>query len=55
MTSYMRDNFERFSNYLSIDLMKSSVCNAKESCYITPVVLNEIGKLNVVYKEFFIT
>ena len=55
MTSYMRDNFERFSNYLSIDLMRSSVCNAKESCYITPVVLNEIGKLNVVYEGFFIT
>ena len=30
MTSYMRDNFERFGNYLSIDVMRSSVCNTKE-------------------------
>ena len=27
--SYMRDNFERFGNYLSIDVMISSVTNAK--------------------------
>ena len=27
MTSYMRDNFERFGNYLSIDVMRSSVSN----------------------------
>ena len=29
MTSYMRDNFERFGNYLYIDVMRSSVSNAK--------------------------
>ena len=29
MTSYMRDNFERFGNSLSIDVMRSSVSNAK--------------------------
>ena len=28
MISYMRDNFERFGNYVSIDVMRSSVCNA---------------------------
>ena len=31
MTSYMTDNFERFGNYLSIDIMRSSVYNAKNS------------------------
>ena len=29
MTSYTRDNFERFRNYLAIDVMRSSVSNAK--------------------------
>ena len=29
MTSYMRDNFERFGNYLSIDVIRSAVCNTK--------------------------
>ena len=29
MTSHMRDNFERFGKYLSIDIMRSSVSNAK--------------------------
>ena len=29
MTSYMRDNFECFGNYLSIDVMRSSISNAK--------------------------
>ena len=42
MTSYMRDNFERFGNNISIDVMKSQVCNAKKFCYIAPVVLNNI-------------
>ena len=28
MISYMRDNFERFGNYVSIDVMRSSVCHA---------------------------
>ena len=55
MTSYMRDNFERFDNYLSIDVMRSSICNTKEFCYIAPVVLNEVGHINVVYEGFVIT
>ena len=29
MTSYMRDNFERFGNCLSIDVMRSYISNAK--------------------------
>ena len=29
MTSYMRDNFERFGYYISIDVMPLSICNAK--------------------------
>ena len=29
ITSYMRDNLERFGNYLSIDVIRSSVCNTK--------------------------
>ena len=28
MTSYMRNNFKRFGNYLSIDIMRSSVSDA---------------------------
>ena len=28
MTSYAKDNFESFGNYLSIDVMRSSVCHA---------------------------
>ena len=32
MTSYMRDNFERFDNYISIDIMYSSIRNAKKFC-----------------------
>ena len=35
MTSYMRDNFERFGNYLSIDVIRSSVCSAKKLLYCT--------------------
>ena len=42
MISYMRNNFERFGNNISIDVMKSQVCNAKFFCYIAPVVLNEV-------------
>ena len=38
MTSYMCDNFERFGDYISIDVMHSSICNAKGFCYITPVI-----------------
>ena len=28
MTSYMRNNFERFGDYISIDVMHSFICNA---------------------------
>ena len=45
MTSNMRDNFKRFGNYLSIDEMRSYICNAADFCFIAPVVLNKIGKL----------
>ena len=55
MTSYMKDNFECFRNYLFIDVMRSSVSNAKEFCYIAPVVLNKIGRINVVCEAFVIT
>ena len=55
MTFYMRDNFERFGNNISIDVMKSQVCNAKKFCYIAPVVLNEVGKINVVCEGFVIS
>ena len=55
MTSYMRDNVERFGKYLSIDMMRSSICNAKEFCYIVPVVSNKIGKINVLCEESVIT
>ena len=55
MTSYMCDNFERFGDYISIDVMHSSICNAKVFCYITPVIKNEVGKINVVCEEFFIS
>ena len=44
MTSYMHDNFEKFGNDISIDVIKSQVCNAKKFCYIAPIVLNEVGK-----------
>ena len=55
MTSYMRDNFDRFGNNISIDVMKSQVYNAKKFCYIAHVVLNEVGKFNVVYEGFVIS
>ena len=45
MTSYIRDNFKIFSNYL----------NTEDFCYIAPVVLNKIGQINVVCKRFVIT
>ena len=45
MTSYMRENFEKFGNNISIDVMKSQVCNVNIFCYIAPVVLNEVGKI----------
>ena len=55
MTSYMRNTFKRFGNYLSIDVMRSSVSNAKELCYIAPVLLNEIERFNIVCEGFVIT
>ena len=54
MVSCMRDNFERFGNYLSIDVVISYVCNTKELCYIIPVVLNKFGKISVVCEGLFI-
>ena len=51
----MKDNLERFGDYLSIDVIRSSICNTKEFCYITPVVLNEVGQINVVCEGFVIT
>ena len=47
MTFYMRDNFERFGDYISINVMYSSICNAK----IAPVMINEVGKINVVCED----
>ena len=38
MTSYMRDNFERFGNYISVDAMHSSIYNAKVFFYIASVI-----------------
>ena len=55
MTSYMQNNFERFCNKISIDVMKSQVCNTKKFCYIAPIVLNEVGKINVVCEGFVIS
>ena len=42
MTSYMRDNFERLGNYISIYVIHSSIC----------VIKNHIGKINVVCEGF---
>ena len=44
MISYMRDNFERFGDYVSSDVMHSSIRNAKCSCYIAPVIKTKLGK-----------
>ena len=38
MTSYMRNNFERFGNKIFIVVMKSQVCNAKRFCYVSIMV-----------------
>ena len=32
LTSYMRDTYKIFGNYISIDVMRSSICNTKEFC-----------------------
>ena len=55
MTSYMRENFERFGDYISIDVMHSSKCNATRFCFIAPVIKNEVGKINVVCEGFVIS
>ena len=55
MTSYIRDNFERFDDYISIDVMHSSICNAKRVCYISPLIKNEVGKINIVCEVFVIS
>lgn len=55
MPSYMRDNFERFGNYLCIHIMYSSICNVKEFCYTSPVLENKIGNINAVYEGFVIS
>ena len=33
MISYMRDNFERVGNNISVDVMKSQLCNEKVNLY----------------------
>ena len=50
----MREFFERFGKNLFIEVMKTQVCNTKRFCYIAPIVLNDIGKFNVVYEGFVI-
>ena len=35
--------------------MHSSICNAKEFCYIAPDIKNEIGKINIVCEGFVIS
>ena len=35
--------------------MHSSVCNANEFCYISPIITNEVGKINVVCEGFVIS
>ena len=54
MISYMRDNFDFFGDYTSIDVMHSSIYNAKCVCYIAPVIKNEVWKINIVCKGFVI-
>ena len=54
VTSYIRDTFERFWTYLSVDIIYSSIYDAKELCYIAPVVKNEINKTCVVCEGFVI-
>ena len=55
MTSYVCENLERFGNNISINIIESQVCNAKKVCYIAPVVLNKIGKMNVACEGFVIS
>ena len=55
ITSYMCDNFEKFGNCISIDIMHSSICNAKDFCFIAPIIKNGIGKINIVCEGFVIS
>ena len=55
MTTNMRNNFECFGNYLFIDEMRSFALWHEINTCITPVVLNEIGLINVVCEGFVIT
>ena len=50
----MRDNFERFGDYILIDVMHSSIYNAEIFWYVVPVIKNEVGKINVVCEGFVI-
>ena len=54
MMPYMREMFEIFGSNLSIGVMKTQVCNAKEFCSIASVMMNEIGKINVMCEGFVI-
>ena len=54
MTSYIRDNFKRFGTFISINVMCSSIYNAKEFYYIAPAIKNEINKINVVCEGFIV-
>ena len=36
-------------------MMRASVCNTNQCCYIDPVVLNGIGNINVICEGFVIT
>ena len=51
----MREIFERIGNNISIDVVKLQVCNANKFCYIIPIVLNEVGKFDVVCEGFVIS
>ena len=50
----MRNNFECFGNYLFIDEMRSFVLWHEINTCITPVVLNEIGLINIVCEKVVI-
>ena len=50
----MYDNFERFSTFISVDVMYSSTYDVKELCYIAPVIKKEIDKINVIFEDLVI-
>ena len=51
----MKDDFERFGNYLFIDVMRSSISNTTLFYSIAQVVLNEIRRVNIFCEGFVIT